>query len=102
MLSSRGPLFPARLPDFHRLPPPAAATALVRWFWITRWDLPGGEVSRQQLIAYPALNVVVEDGMVGLSGPSTRASHRDLAGRGWAVGALLRPAAVAAFTARPA
>jgi AraC-like DNA-binding protein len=102
MLTSRGPLFPKRLPDFHRLSPPAGLEQRVRWFWITSWELPDGEVSRQQLIAYPAVNVVVEPGMVGLSGPATRVSHRDLTGRGWAVGALLRPAAVAAFTDAPA
>lgn len=101
MLTSRGPLFPERLPEFHRLPPADGVQQLVRWFWISQWDLPDGEVSRQQLIAYPALNLVVESGLVGLSGPTTRTSHRDLSGRGWAVGALLRPAAVAAFTAAP-
>lgn len=37
-----------------------------------------------------------------LSGPTTRASHQDLTGSGWAVGALLKPAAVPFFTANPA
>lgn len=39
--------------------------------------------------------------MVGLSGPTTRASHRDLTGCGWAVGALLRPAATPVFVQDP-
>lgn len=100
--SSRGTLYPKRLPDLHRLEPPPGARALVRWFWISSWNLSDGSVSRQQLIAFPALNLVVESTMVGLSGPTTRTSHRDLSGHGWVVGALLRPAAVPAFTDDPA
>ncbi|MCB0910533.1 MAG: AraC family transcriptional regulator [Propionibacteriaceae bacterium] len=100
--SSRGTLYPKRLPDFHRLEPPAAASALVRWVWISSWNLSDGSVSRQHLIGFPALNLAVESTMVGLSGPTTRTSHRDLSGRGWVVGALLRPAAVPAFTDDPA
>jgi AraC-like DNA-binding protein len=99
--SSRGTLYPRELPEFHRLPPSAEVEHLVRWFWITRWSLPDGIVSRQQVIGYPAVNLVVEDGGVGLAGPGTRAGHRDLSGTGWAVGVLLRPAAVPAFTADP-
>lgn len=95
--SSRGPLFPERLPEFHRLAAGGGTEDLVRWFWISRWRLPDGEVSRQQLIGYPALNLVVETSLVGLSGPTTVAGHRDLTGTGWAVAALLRPAAVRAF-----
>ncbi|MFC3382056.1 AraC family transcriptional regulator [Couchioplanes azureus] len=74
---------------------------LVRWFWIPRWDIQPGRTSRQHLIAYPACNLVVEADAAALFGPATRASHRDLAGTGWAVGALLRPAAVPHFTADP-
>lgn len=103
----RGVLYPSRLPTFRRLSPPPAVADLVRWFWIPEWDLPKGRASRQHLIAFPALNLVVEwghlapPGMVGLSGPTTRASYRDLTGRGWAVGALLRPAAVPLFAEDP-
>lgn len=103
----RGVLYPAELPTFRRLSPSPAVADLVRWFWIPEWDLPDGRASRQHLIAFPALNLVVErgdfapSGMVGLSGPTTRASHRDLSGRGWAVGALLRPAAVPRFVQDP-
>lgn len=94
---SRGPLYPERLPRLLRVQPPAAIVRLVRWFWITNWELPSGQVSRQHLIAYPAFNLVIEPDLVGLYGPTTRASFRDLTGRGWAIGALLRPAAVRAL-----
>ncbi|KJL21562.1 Transcriptional activator FeaR [Microbacterium azadirachtae] len=95
---TRGVLYPARLPQFHRLPPPADAAELVEWCWIPEWDIEPGRSSRQELVSFPALNVVVEGSGTVLSGATTRASSRDLTGRGWAVGALLRPAAVAALT----
>ncbi|WP_329607973.1 helix-turn-helix domain-containing protein [Microbacterium sp. KUDC0406] len=99
---TRGVLYPARLPEFHRLPAPAEVADLVVWFWIPEWDIQPGRSSRQEVVAYPALNLVVEPSGVSLVGATTRATHRDLAGRGWAVGALLRPAAVVALTGDPA
>jgi AraC-like DNA-binding protein len=90
----RGVLYPARLPTFARLPPPEPVAPLVRWFWIPEWHIQPGRSSRQHLIAFPACNLVVEPDGVGLAGPATRSSYRDLTGTGWGVGALLRPAAV--------
>ncbi|MFC3988074.1 AraC family transcriptional regulator [Actinoplanes siamensis] len=84
------------------MPPPTAVTDFVRWFWIPEWHIAPGRVSRQHLIPFPASNLVAGPDAVELSGPATRRSHRDLTGTGWAVGALLRPAAVPAFTANPA
>ncbi|MGM7697573.1 helix-turn-helix domain-containing protein [Microbacterium sp. A84] len=97
----RGILYPARLPQFHWLLPPAEAAELVEWFWIPEWNIEPGRTSRQHVVAYPALNIVVDAGGVELTGASTRASHRDLTGRGWAVGALLKPSAVAALIEDP-
>lgn len=102
---TRGILHPARLPTFTRVPAPAEAAHLVRWFWIPEWDVDAGRVSRQHVVGHPGCNLVVdsrEGGFAGFAGPTTRASHQDLRGRGWAVGALLQPAAVPAFTADPA
>ena len=99
--SFKGILYPARLPSFHRLPAPASVADLVQWFWIPEWDIEPGRTSRQHLIAYPGSNLVVQPGGVVFSGPTTRAAHQDLAGRGWAVGALLRPAAVPLFAGDP-
>ncbi|GAA1820798.1 AraC family transcriptional regulator [Planosporangium flavigriseum] len=100
--SPRGVLYPARLPTFDRLPAPDAVAQLVRWFWIPEWQIQPGRSSRQHLIAFPAYNLVVEPRTVGLAGPTTRSSYRDLTGTGWAVGALLLPAAVPHFAADPA
>jgi AraC-like DNA-binding protein len=98
----RGVLYPARLPTFERLPPPGPVTPWVRWFWIPEWQIQPGRSSRQHLIAFPACNLVVEPDGVGLAGPTTRSSHRDLTGTGWGVGALLRPAAVPYLAGKPA
>ncbi|MDN5996168.1 AraC family transcriptional regulator [Acidipropionibacterium jensenii] len=95
---SRGVLFPSRLTAFHRYAPPPVAADLVQWFWIPEWDLEPGVVSRQTVLGYPALNLVVEPHGVSLVGATTRMSERVLRGSGWAVGALLRPAAVGTLT----
>ncbi|MCU6482431.1 AraC-like DNA-binding protein [Arthrobacter silviterrae] len=103
MVSSfKGILYPARLPTFHRLPAPNEVEQLVEWFWIPEWDIEPGRASRQQLISFPAFNLVVQASKVELAGPTTRTSHQDLRGRGWAVGALLKPAAIPSFTGDPA
>lgn len=97
----RGILYPASLPTFHREPAPAELEELVRWFWIPRWDLAPGQTTRQQVLPFPAANLVVAPDGVSLAGPTSRVSHRDLRGRGWAVGALLRPAAIPSLSADP-
>ncbi|MDT0203420.1 helix-turn-helix domain-containing protein [Nocardioides sp. AE5] len=93
-VDSRGILYPARLPTFHRVPAPPVLSDRVRWFWIPEWDLAPGRTSRQEILPFPASNLVVQSDGVTVAGPCTRRSHRDLIGSGWAVGALLRPAAV--------
>jgi AraC-like DNA-binding protein len=100
-LAQRSVLYPARLPTLHRLPAPARAASLVRWFWIPQWRIAPGRSSRQHLIAFPACNLVVESDAVTFAGPTTRSSYRDLTGTGWAVGALLRPAATPFFAKDP-
>jgi AraC-like DNA-binding protein len=99
--SFKGSLYPARLPTFHRVPAPESVRNLVQWFWIPEWDIAPGHTSRQHVIAFPASNLVVQQDLVEFAGPTTRRSHRDLTGRGWAVGALLRPALVPHFTDDP-
>ncbi len=89
------------MPEFRRIRPPQGAVDLVEWFWIPEWDIERGRSSRQHVVAYPALNLVVGPEAVELTGATTRAGFRDLTGRGWAVGALLRPAAVCALVGNP-
>ncbi|MBD2763108.1 AraC family transcriptional regulator [Kocuria sp. cx-116] len=102
-ISERGVLYPRRLPPrFQRIPATGPVSELVVWWWIAQWNEPPGSVSRQDLLPFPGCNLVVEQDMVGFAGPTTRASYRDLVGSGWAVAALLQPAAVPAFTSDPA
>ncbi len=98
----RGVLYPARLPQFERILPPPELKDLVGWFWLVHWDIAAGRTSRQQLLPFPLMNLVVQREGVTLSGPASAASHRDLAGKGWAVAALLRPAAATALALSPA
>ncbi|GAB07797.1 helix-turn-helix domain-containing protein [Gordonia amarae] len=97
----RGVLYPARLPTFRRVPAPDDLAALVRWFWIPVWRLAPGRTSRQNLLPFPASNLVVQHDGIVLSGPTTSASYRDLRGHGWAVGILLRPAGIVAIHQAP-
>ncbi|GAB3449336.1 helix-turn-helix domain-containing protein [Phycicoccus ginsengisoli] len=99
---SKGVLFPQELPTMARYHPRPGAEHLVRHFWVPEWALPEGVVSRQVVLGYPASSLVVQPGGVTLSGPRRRVSHQDLHGVGWAVGAQLRPAGVAALGVDPA
>ncbi|MDI9914412.1 helix-turn-helix domain-containing protein [Rhodococcus sp. IEGM 1379] len=98
---SRGILYPTKLPTFHREPADATLEGRIRWFWVPRWQLAPGRTVRQEVLPFPASNLVVEPDGVSLVGPSTGASYRDLRGSGWAVGALLRPAGLASFRVDP-
>lgn len=80
-----------------RIPPSAKGEPLLRWFWVPEWDLPPGSVHEAFTLPFPACQLVVERDAVHIYGPVTRAWRRDLAGRGWAVGALLTPGAAHAL-----
>ncbi|GGE95357.1 helix-turn-helix domain-containing protein [Mycetocola zhadangensis] len=97
----RGVLYPTRLPSFSRRPAPPELQDRVRWFWIPQWQLAPGRTSRQNVLPFPASNLVVEESGVSLSGPTTGASYRDLRGSGWAAGALLRPGGIASLSTNP-
>jgi AraC-like DNA-binding protein len=66
---------------------------LVRHVWLARWRLPPGEVNQQRVLSYPAFNLVFAGGAAALYGPNPKLQVRQLAGEGWALGLLLRPAA---------
>jgi AraC-like DNA-binding protein len=90
---SKGQLNPEATPPVHRYPPPPDLTDFVRHFWVPRWELPPGVSVTARVLGYPALNVVVDERSAVVSGPTSRMAERVLEGRGWAVGALLHPAA---------
>ncbi|GAA1413126.1 AraC family transcriptional regulator [Glutamicibacter uratoxydans] len=98
IVDKRGVLYPARLPEFERILPPKDLSDRVYWFWISRWSIAPGRVSRQQLLPFPLMNLVVQPDEITLAGPASGASHKDLSGQGWAVAALLKPAAGFVFS----
>lgn len=99
---ARGVLYPNELPDFQRRAAPADLRHLVRWFWVPRWNISSGKELVQKVLPFPAANLVVEPSGTVLVGATTGASTRTLRGSGWAVGALLRPAAFGELHAEPA
>ena len=106
-VAKRGVLYPDLLPtNFNRQGAEGPVSALVQWWWTSEWSLSPDEKSRQVLLPFPASNLVVEGGErarshVRLHGPATRSSVRELAGSGWAVAALLQPAAIPLFSSNP-
>jgi AraC-like DNA-binding protein len=90
---SKGQVNPAATPPVHRYPPPDDLVDLVRHWWVPEWHLPPGVRVTARVLGYPSLNVVVEERAAIVSGPTTKVSERVLEGHGWAVGALLHPAA---------
>ncbi|WP_138444741.1 helix-turn-helix domain-containing protein [Sinomonas susongensis] len=98
---SRGQLTPDPRAPIARIAPPTTAAHAIKHFWVVEWSLPEGEQTRQLALGYPVINLVVEPGRLAVYGPSTTAGSRLLEGTGWAVGALLRPAATPLFTDCP-
>lgn len=93
----KGQLRPDARAPVSRILPTAEGEPLARWFWVPEWDLPEGAVHEALTLPFPACQLVVEADAVRVHGPVSRAWRRDLTGRGWAVGALLRPGAAHAL-----
>jgi AraC-like DNA-binding protein len=77
----------------HRYPAPADLTELLQWFWVPTWSVPPGEESVQRVLQYPCALIVITAEYARFYGVATGVSTTALAGDGWAVGALLQPAA---------
>lgn len=94
MVESRGHLNPGD-PEvrFDRFTLGADLDAVVRHVWVARWDVPPGQVRPQRVLTYPAANAVLGPVGATLHGPERMLSVRELSGRSWVVGVLLRPAA---------
>lgn len=97
----RGVLYPAKLPEFQRILAPQHLRDRVGWFWMARWNIAPGRTSRQELLAFPCINLVIQPTGVTLAGVSTGASHRDLTGSGWVLAALLLPSSARSFGFEP-
>lgn len=80
-------------PPVHRYAPSPDLADVVRRYWMPVWSLPEGVVTSQRVLQYPVCLVVVSHEYARLVGPTTGLATRDLAGSGWALGAMLQPAA---------
>lgn len=110
----RDPIERAHLKDprdashvMHRYAPSRDLTGLVRRFWVPVWSVPPGREAPQKVLQYPVCLVVVSGDYARFYGVVSGLSTTVLAGQGWAVGAMLAPAAgyllagrVEAFTDR--
>lgn len=88
-------------PPVHRYAPTGVLAGVVRRFWVPVWSLPPGERSVQRVLQYPVCLVVVADDGADLVGPTRGLSTKELAGTGWAVGAMMRPSAGWHLAGRP-
>ena len=88
LLTPESPRSPVSIERYWARDP---AAALVRHYWVPRWNLPKGEQLRQDVLEYPTTNIVIEDGVARLHRAHRGRSTRTLAGSGWAFGAMLQP-----------
>lgn len=85
----------------HRYPAPPDLTELLQWYWVPTWSVPAGQRSEQRVLQYPCALIVVAEEYARFYGVVTGLSSTVLEGDGWAVGALLQPAAGVAVAGRP-
>ena len=76
------------------LPSPASAQIIER-FWALRFDVPSPQV--QPLLPHPCANIAFGSADPGVHGPPRRRDDHRIAGRGWVLGAKLRPGALVAM-----
>jgi AraC-like DNA-binding protein len=66
---------------------------LLQRFWIPVWSVPPGREAPQRVLQYPGSLLVVSTGYARFYGVVSGLSTTTLSGEGWAVGAMLAPAA---------
>lgn len=80
-------------PPIDRFAPAPGLADVVRRYWMPVWSLPAGASTTQRVLQYPVCLIVVSDSYAILVGPTTGLSTQELSGAGWALGAMLQPAA---------
>ncbi len=101
---SRGIVDPAslaRLVDFARHDPSAHVARFVDWYWHITWDIPTGAPYTQEVLARPAVNLVLSPDGSQAWGLQRRRTVRVLEGRGEVLGVLFRPAGFAPLLSAP-
>jgi len=85
----------------HRYAPPAELRDLVGGYWVPVWSVPAGRTAPQRVLQYPVCLLVVSVDYARFYGVVSGVSTTVLAGDGWAVGVMLRPAAGYLLAQRP-
>lgn len=85
-------------PPIYRYPPSTDLSDLVERYWVPVWSLTAP--SQQTTLQHPVCLVVVSHTYARLYGVARGRSTVTLEGHGWAVGAMLRPAAGALILGR--
>lgn len=88
-------------PPVHRLAAPPELAELLRRYWIPVWSLPPGQATVQRILPYPVCQLVIAGDYAHLVGPASGLATKRLSGTGWAVGAMLQPAAGALLHGGP-
>lgn len=106
-----GPLLLQRRVELSRYPVGADLDGIIDRFWAVEWELPDGQLHRQQVVTHPCANISVVGAPRGgaaagleacVSGVARDVSTRVLAGSGWAVAAMTTPGGLGALTVGPA
>ncbi len=77
--------------DHQRHDPSPPVARFVSWYWAVSWDL-GDEAHVQHVLGHPVVNLVFQHDRANLAGVLRGMTGRELRGRGWALGAMFRPA----------
>jgi hypothetical protein len=101
-IMERGAVLPLRLPEFARAVPAPSQADSVRWFWGSSWSFSADTTNEQVVVPFSTCNLVIEAGTAVIVGPTTTVSRKVLSGSGWAVAAMLQPAATYALVGSPA
>ena len=104
MTRDKGILHPTRARErftIDRLPFEGPLAHAIEHVWIIRWNLPEGESYETEVLPYPAINIVFQDGKSIVAGVGTKKFTQRLTGRGVVVGVLFKPVHAYAFFGRP-
>jgi AraC-like DNA-binding protein len=80
---------------------PGDLADLLQWYWVPVWSVAPGQRSEQRVLQYPCALIVITREYARFYGVVTGLSSTVLEGDGWAVGALLQPAAGWLVAGRP-
>lgn len=84
-----------------RYEPSQDLVGFVRHYWIVRWDLRGKEPFKQEVLQYPCINLVFEQGKTRIYGVNTGRSVQILEDAGSVLGILFQPGGFYPFYREP-